>query len=116
MVGDYVADKPPDPLCKLARSESVRVRRAAIAATWHFIRHGKLDDTFTIAELLVDDPEHLVRTAVGGWVREAGKRDRGRLRAFLDAHAATMPRTTLRYAIEHLDADERRRYRTLSKT
>jgi len=89
-------------------------RRTAIVATCHFIRHGELDDTFAIAELLVNDLEHLVQTAVGGWVREAGKRDLGRLRAFLDAHAATMPRTALRYAIEHLDADERRRYRSLT--
>ena len=81
-------------------------------ATWYFIRHDDLDDTFAIADLLADDPEHdLVQKAVGGWVREAGKRDPGRLRAFLDEHAATMPRTALRYAIEHLDPDERRRYR-----
>jgi len=46
-------------------------------------------------------------------VREAGKRDATRLRAFLDAHAATMPRTALRFAIEHLDRDERRHYRNL---
>lgn len=99
------------PALRPARSESVWERRTAIVATWHFIRHGELDDTFGIAELLVDDHEHLIQTAVGGWVRGAGKRDLGRLRASLDTHAATMPRTTLRYAIEHLDADERRRYR-----
>jgi hypothetical protein len=49
-------------------------------------------------------------------VREAGKRDVTRLRAFLDAHAATMPRTALRFAIEHLDPDERRHYRNLKTT
>jgi len=49
-------------------------------------------------------------------VREAGKRDATRLRAFLDAHAATMPRTALRFAIEHLDRDERRHYRNLKAT
>ena len=114
VVGGYLADKPRDPLYDLARSPSVWERRTAIVATWHFIRQGELDDTFAIAELLVNDPEHLVQTAVGGWIREAGKRDLDRLRAFLDAHAATMPRTALRYAIEHLDADERRRYRTLT--
>ena len=114
VVGGYLADKPRDPLYDLARSPSVWERRTAIVATWHFIRHGELDDTFAIAELLVNDPEHLVQTAVGGWIREAGKRDLDRLRAFLDTHAATMPRTALRYAIEHLDADERRRYRTLT--
>ena len=57
--------------------------------------------------------EQFVCTAVGSWVREAGKRDIARLRAFLDTHAATMPRTTLRYAIEHVDADARRHYRAL---
>ena len=114
VVGGYLLDRPRDPLYRLARSESVWERRTAIVATWHFIQRGQLDDTYAIGELLVNDPEHLIQTAVGGWVREAGKRDVDRLRAFLDAHAATMPRTTLRYAIEHLDADERRHYRSLA--
>jgi len=113
VVGQYLDDKPRDPLYRLARSENVWERRTAIVATWHFIRHGQLDDTFAIAELLIDDREHVIQTAVGGWVREAGKRDATRLRAFLDAHAATMPRTALRFAIEHLDRDERRHYRNL---
>jgi 3-methyladenine DNA glycosylase AlkD len=114
VVGGYLADKPRDPLYQLARSPVIWERRTAIVATWHFIRHGQLDDTFAIAELLVDDSEHFVQTAVGGWVREAGKRDPARLRSFLDAHAASMPRTTLRFAIEHLDAEERRHYRSLT--
>jgi hypothetical protein len=113
VVGGYLNDKPRDPLYRLARSGTVWERRTAIVATSYFIRQGQLDDTFGIAELLVDDDHDLVQKAVGGWVREAGKRDPGRLRVFLDAHAATMPRTVLRYAIEHLDADERARYRSL---
>ncbi len=44
------------------------------------------------------------------WLREAGKKDRKRLLDFLDQHAATMPRTALRYAIEHLDKDVRNHY------
>ena len=113
VVGGYLVDKPRDPLYRLAKSKSMWERRTAIVATWAFIRVGQLDDTFAIAELLVDDPEHLIQTAVGGWIREAGKRDPDRLRAFLDKHAATMPRTALRFAIEHLDDSEKRHYRTL---
>lgn len=110
VVGGYLLDKPRDPLYGLARTGTVFQRRTAIVATWAFIRQGQLDDTFGIAELLVHDPDDVVCKAVGGWVREAGKRDRDRLRAFLDAYAATMPRTSLRFAIEHLDPAERRHY------
>ena len=54
--------------------------------------------------------------AVGWSLREAGKRvDRDELRAFLDRHAATMPRTALRYALEHFDAPERARYLSLGR-
>jgi hypothetical protein len=38
---------------------------------------------------------------------------REQLTAFLDAHAAAMPRTMLAYATEHLTSDERARYRAL---
>jgi DNA alkylation repair enzyme len=44
-------------------------------------------------------------------LREAGKHDRPRLLAFLDRHAAAMPRTMLRYAIEHLEPGQRAHYR-----
>ena len=79
-------------------------------ATLAFVRRGELDDTFALAEALVDDPEDLVQKPVGACLREAGKQDEPRLRAFLDAHAATMPRTVLRFAIECLDPDSRAHY------
>lgn len=110
VVGRYLADQPRDPLYVLARSPNWYERRTAIVATWFFIRQGDLDDTFTVAELLVNDPVELVQKAVGGWVREAGKRDPERLRMFLDRHAATMPRVALRYAVEHLDVEQKRLY------
>ncbi len=44
-------------------------------------------------------------------LREIGKRvNRDILLQFLDTHAATMPRTTLRYAIEHLNSEQRAHY------
>jgi hypothetical protein len=43
-------------------------------------------------------------------MREAGKKDWQRLVGFLDKHAAAMPRTMLRYAIEHLGKEQRTHY------
>ena len=91
-------------------------RRTAIVATYHFIRHGDLADTFATADLLAHDPDDLVQKAVGGWIREAGKRDLAPLRSFLDRHAATMPRTALRYATERLPEEERQHYLALGRT
>ena len=63
-----------------------------------------MNDTFKLAEMLVNDKEEIIHKAVGSWIREAGKRDKAQLLNFLNNHAATMPRTMLRYAIEKLDA------------
>ena len=115
VVGGYLADKPRDILYELTRSENVWERRTAIYATSYFLRKGELDDTFGIAEILLGDSHDLIQKAVGGWLREAGKRDRSRLLRFLDAHAASMPRTTLRYAIEHLDEGLRAQYRSRTR-
>jgi 3-methyladenine DNA glycosylase AlkD len=110
VVGGYLWDRSREPLYELARSPRPMERRTAIVATYYFIRQHDLEDTFRIGAILAHDPDELVQKAVGGWVREAGKQDVGKLRSYLDRNAATMPRTALRYAVEHLDPDERRRY------
>ena len=113
VVGGYLSDKPRTVLYKLARSKNIWERRTAIVSTFYFIRKGDIEDTFKIAELLVNDKEDLIHKATGGWVREAGKKDPKKLIAFLDKHAATMPRTALRYAIEHLDPKKKKHYMEL---
>lgn len=115
VIGGYLFDKPRDILYRLARSDNVWERRTAIVSTAYFIKQGALDDTFQIAELLLNDDHDLIHKAIGGWLREAGKQDRQRLLRFLDKHAATMPRTTLRYAIEHLDQEQRQHYLGMKK-
>jgi 3-methyladenine DNA glycosylase AlkD len=110
VIGGYLADKPRNMLYKLARSKNIWERRTAIVSTYFFIRQGDVHDTFQIAELLLNDKHDLIHKAVGGWIREAGKKDRPRLINFLDKHAATMPRTMLRYAIERLDKKQREHY------
>ena len=110
VVGGYLFDKPRAVLYKLARSKNIWERRTAIVSTYYFIRQGEVSDTFKIAELLVNDKEHFIQTAVGSWIREAGKKDPQRLLDFLDKYASTMPRTALRYAVEHLDKKTREAY------
>ena len=110
VVGRYLLDKPRDVLVELAGSDDLWARRTAVLATLAFIRAGETADAFHIAAILVDDPQDLIQKAVGGILRAAGDADRPGLEAFLASHAATMPRTSLRYATEHLEADDRARY------
>jgi 3-methyladenine DNA glycosylase AlkD len=110
VVGGYLFDKPREELYELARSKNVWERRTAITSTFFFIRQGDVDDTFALAELLLEDEGRLMANAVGGWLREAGKKDEPRLLAFLDKHAPTMQRVTLRFATEKLDAPVRASY------
>ncbi|POH58068.1 DNA alkylation repair protein [Arthrobacter glacialis] len=111
VIGRYLADKPRGILDELAGSDDLWERRTAILATLHFLRRGEVQDTVRLAALLLDDDQDLIHKAVGGVLREVGKHDRERLLQFLDAHAAAMPRTMLRYAMEHLDAQQRAHYR-----
>ena len=115
VVGEYLVDRPRDILDTLARSKRPMERRTAILSTYAFIRKGQLDDTYRIAETLLDDPDDLVHKAVGWMLREAGKRDAARQAAFLDAHAPTMPRVMLRYSIEKLDKATRDRYLAMKR-
>jgi 3-methyladenine DNA glycosylase AlkD len=115
VVGRYLFDKPRDVLYELARSESLWERRTAIVSTSYFIREGDVDDTFKIAEMLLEDDHDLIHKATGGWLREAGKKDPQKLLGFLDKYAATMPRTALRYAIEHLDKEPRAHYLSMKE-
>ena len=110
VIGRYLADKPRDILYELAQSGNVWERRTAIVSTYHFIKSGELDDTFKIAEILINDQHELINKAVGSWLREAGKKDENRLKSFLDRYAASMPRVTLRYAIEKLDKATKAHY------
>lgn len=94
----------------LAESPLLWERRIAILATLAYIRQGIFEPTVHLCELLLQDPHDLMHKACGWMLREVGKRDRKALSRFLNQHAATMPRTMLRYAIEHYPTAERKSY------
>ncbi|MDE6393798.1 MAG: DNA alkylation repair protein [Duncaniella sp.] len=99
-----------DILDRLAASDNLWEQRIAIVSTFTLIRAGQFDDTLRIARKLLNHPHDLIHKAVGWMLREVGKRDIAVLRDFLSAHHKVMPRTTLRYAIEKMDAPERARW------
>lgn len=116
VVGGYLYefDEPLDALHELARSDDVCERWTAVYSTPYFIRRDEYDVPFAIAELLLDDEEASIQKAVGGWLREIGKRNPDRLVAFLDRYAADMLTTTRRYATDYLEGPRRDRYRSVN--
>jgi 3-methyladenine DNA glycosylase AlkD len=113
IVGPYLRSRPEKlkVLQKLADSELLWKRRIAMLATFDYIKDGRADEALMVSEQLLHDKHDLIQKAVGWMLREIGKRvDRSVLLQFLDEHAATMPRTTLRYAIEHLGTEQRTQY------
>ena len=95
----------------MTRSKSLWDRRIAVLSTFHDIKAGHSGPTLEVCTLLLTDREDLIHKATGWMLREVGKRvSRDDQTAFLDEHAAVMPRTMLRYAIEHLQPDVRARY------
>jgi len=112
LLGEWLLDSPDRSLLyDLARNgRTIWEQRIGIVSTMTFIRHGQLDDTFAIADILLYHPHDLIHKAVGWLLREAGKRDKATLEAFLLPRYRTMPRTMLRYAIEKFPESERQRY------
>jgi 3-methyladenine DNA glycosylase AlkD len=117
IVGGWLADKPRRLLDRLARSKHLWSRRVAMIATFHYIQRGEHRDAIRIATILVDDTHDLIHKAAGWMLREVGKRaSDAALTAFLERHAATMPRTMLRYAIERRPATERTHWMATKNT
>ena len=108
-------DKPRKVLYKLAKSKKMPERRTAIVSTLYFIGKGDVEDAFKLAEMMLYDKEELIHKANGWALRFAGDKDRQQLIRFLDKYAASMPRTTLRYTLEHFDKKQRDYYLALKK-
>lgn len=114
VLGEFLVDRDRRQLLDLAGSPVLWERRVAILASFAFIKRGDAATTYQLAEQLLIDKEPLVQNAVGWMLREVGKRvDPDILRGFLDAHAASMPRTMLSHAVERLEPAERAHYRSL---
>ena len=115
IVGEYLVDKDRSILYRLADSENLWEQRIAVVATWAFIRRSDFNDTLALAERLMAHKHDLMHKAVGWMLREVGKKDRETLTNFLERNATQLPRTTLRYAIEHYPESQRQYFLKMKK-
>lgn len=85
------------------------VRRAAAVSLVRLAARGlALDRAYGVATALLADDHDLIHKATGWLLREAGRTDRGRLERYLLDHGPAVPRTAVRYAIEHVPPARRR--------
>tara|TARA_B100001250_G_scaffold407143_1_gene427421 strand:+ start:1742 stop:2440 length:699 start_codon:yes stop_codon:yes gene_type:complete len=110
VIGKHLMDKDRSILYTWAKSEDLWTKRIAIVSTHCFIRKNELQETFKIAEILLNDEHDLIHKAVGWMLREAGKRDLEKEEIFLKKYYNIMPRTMLRYAIERFPESKRQKY------
>lgn len=72
-------------------------------------KYEHLADIYEISDALFPSKDDLIQKANGWLLREAGKTDPERLKKFLLARGPSIPRTTLRYAIERFPENQRKR-------
>jgi 3-methyladenine DNA glycosylase AlkD len=103
----------PEYLARLKRwthSENRWLRRAAAVTLILPARKGNfLQDVFEIADSLLTDADDLVQKGYGWMLKEASKPHQREVFDYILTHRVSMPRTALRYAIEKMPDDMRRR-------
>lgn len=101
----------------LAESDNLWCQRMSIVCTWKTSQQGDPSWCLRYAERHLQHPHDLMHKAVGWMLREMGKRcSMDLLRGFLEMHAAAMPRTALRYAIEKMSPAERQHWMQIKPT
>ncbi len=92
-----------------ARHPNRWVKRASLVSFIKLARRPEfLPAIYDISASLFPVDDDLVHKANGWLLREAGKSDAARLERFILKHGPTIPRTTLRYAIERFPESKRK--------
>ncbi|MCK4548424.1 MAG: DNA alkylation repair protein [Candidatus Eisenbacteria sp.] len=112
ILGTVIDNHPPviPKVLRWTRSRNRWLRRASAVSFVNLARSGRhLDAAYDVAlRLLHDKKDDLVHKANGWMLRGAGDADPRRLERFLLKYGPSIPRTTLRYAIEHFPEKKRK--------
>ncbi len=101
-IGDYSL------LYEFSESTDLWIKRISIVATNYLIRQNEFSVTLDIVDHLLEDKHDLIHKANGWMLRNIGDKDRDLLTEYLYVHYNKIPRTTLRYAIEHYPEKQRK--------
>lgn len=95
---------------RFSASHDMWKNRIAIVSTLPLIKRKDFELTFELVKQYLPHPHDLMHKACGWMLREVGKQDRDSLTAFLNEFKDAMPRTMLRYAIEHYPEAQRKEF------
>ena len=107
ILGKYLLEKTDRSILYELSSGDLWQKRVALISTFAFIKNNDLYDAIRLCKKLMYEQHDLLHKAVGWTMREIGKKNIDILYGLLNEYAASMPRTTLRYAIEKLPIKER---------
>ena len=100
ILGHYFHSRDKSICYQLADSPALWRQRVAMISSFYWIKEGDFHDAIQLAISLIHHPHDLMHKAVGWMIREIANRDFEVGFDFLKRHYTTMPRTSLRYAIE----------------
>jgi len=107
-VGDFITMYPDylSGLKKWAKSENRWMKRASAVSLIVPGRKGKfLTDIFEIADILHSDKDDMVQKGYGWMLKSASQAHQKEVFNYVVSKKSTMPRTSLRYAIEKMPAE-----------
>jgi len=110
ITGKYWYENSLKRFWEYAMSGNLWKERTATVSTLYFIRRGRFRETLELSKLFLSHKHDLIHKASGWMLREIGKVDIKPLVLFLDRYSKVMPRIMLRYSIEKLSLEERKRY------
>lgn len=111
-IGSFVEMYPEfiESLAVWARSENRWLRRASAVTLILPARKGDfLTDVFEIADILLEDRDDMVQKGYGWMLKEASKKHQAEVFDYVMKWKAKMPRTALRYAIEKMPVEMKRK-------